>query len=516
MKKISIVLLITTLLFASFTPGFAAMERATLPDSPVTFNGTPIDNQRATYPLIVYKNITYFPMTWDYASALGLSSNYTEARGLVIEKSNSSVNLVQSVTANNNPNASYAVSLPYFPITVNGKKINNAKEPYPLLLFRNITYFPLTWAFAVTEFGWEYSYNNVIGLKIETHPFQPTSPLHEQKTINYGNGDVYKGEMLNTYKDGTGTFTWANGDYYSGEWAMNKKEGTGILMRSNGNSYSGEWRNDDKNGFGTFSFSNSDRYQGEVTQSRYHGIGTFTWANGNQYQGTWIHSKRTGHGIMTYANGDQYEGDFLDDLYDGYGKTTLANGTVKEGIWKAGKLDKSLPAPPTNISVEATTDKTIGIHWTPAENVNYATLYYTTDPAGKWVEMKHADGLTLKLRGTGYTFGQALPGQVYYFKLTSTYSGNESTDSIIVSIQANGGPKSMTTHVIQSQIKQVFEGFKSERSFELANGQVWKQTSFENENSHLFKPDVLIYLDDNEYKMIVEGLDQEITVIRVK
>ena len=38
-------------------------------------------------------------------------------------------------------------------ITVNGKTINNDEEPYPLLVFRDVTYFPLTWRFAVDEFG---------------------------------------------------------------------------------------------------------------------------------------------------------------------------------------------------------------------------------------------------------------------------------------------------------------------------------------------------------------------------
>ncbi len=516
MKKLLSVLLVTVLLLTSFTPGFAALERAKLPDFPVTFNGTPIDNQRATYPLIVYKNITYFPMTWDYASALGLSSNYTEARGLVIEKSNSSVNLVQSVTANNNPNSSYTVSLPYFQITVNGKRINNATEPYPLLLFRNITYFPLTWAFAVTEFGWEYSYTNVTGLKIKTHPFQPTSPQHEQKTLNYGNGDKYVGEVLFSKKDGVGTFTWANGDYYSGEWKAGQKHGTGTLVRANGNSYSGDWHFDEKNGVGTITMFNGDRYTGDVIKATYSGIGTYTWANGDEYKGVWLNGERTGDGMFTFTNGDRYVGEFENGKYDGYGKLTKADGNIMEGTWNNGTLSKSMPQAPSNITLEVVSDNKIALHWTPAANTNYATLYVATNPAGPWADMRYADGSEIKLRGIGYTFADAVFKEGYYFKMTSTSSGIESKDSMIISANTGDTGNTITHHVIQSKIKYKFNGYKNAKVFELENGQIWKQTSFESKTAKRFMPEVLIFLAHGQYKMIIEGYDEELTVVRVK
>jgi len=46
--------------------------------------------------------------------------------------------------------------------------IDNTKEEYPLLLFRGLTYFPLTWRFAVDEFGWAYSFNHKDGLIINS------------------------------------------------------------------------------------------------------------------------------------------------------------------------------------------------------------------------------------------------------------------------------------------------------------------------------------------------------------
>ena len=54
-------------------------------------------------------------------------------------------------------------------ILVNGKQIENSSEEYPVLRFRDVTYLPLTWRFAVEEFGWEYSYSQEYGISICSH-----------------------------------------------------------------------------------------------------------------------------------------------------------------------------------------------------------------------------------------------------------------------------------------------------------------------------------------------------------
>lgn len=49
---------------------------------PIQLNGITIDNQYAQYPLLLYKDITYVPMTWDYAQALGLDIHWSRNYGL--------------------------------------------------------------------------------------------------------------------------------------------------------------------------------------------------------------------------------------------------------------------------------------------------------------------------------------------------------------------------------------------------------------------------------------------------
>ena len=44
-------------------------------------------------------------------------------------------------------------------------------------------------------------------------------------TINYENGDIYKGEIKNSEKDGNGIMIYNEGDLYDGYWKDDQKEG---------------------------------------------------------------------------------------------------------------------------------------------------------------------------------------------------------------------------------------------------------------------------------------------------
>ena len=148
---------------------FAAQESVsvTLPKFSVRLNNNKVDNQYREYPLLVYKDMTYFPMTWYDCRLLGLETEWTEKGGLKIEEEAVASSYVSYKTKNKNGNI-YNAAVPSFKITVNGKVIDNKKEEFPLLNFKNVTYFPLTWKFAHDEFGWEYSWDQRNGLTINS------------------------------------------------------------------------------------------------------------------------------------------------------------------------------------------------------------------------------------------------------------------------------------------------------------------------------------------------------------
>ncbi|HCF49320.1 MAG TPA: DUF5050 domain-containing protein, partial [Syntrophomonas sp.] len=122
-------------------------------------NGVVIDNSYSQYPLLVYKDITYFPMTYYDCRFLGLESLWNSHTGLVVVKTDVNWDYHKySASAKNS--SSYNARVASFRVTVNGKEIDNSSKKYPLLLFRNVIYFPLTWRFAVDEFGWNYSFDH--------------------------------------------------------------------------------------------------------------------------------------------------------------------------------------------------------------------------------------------------------------------------------------------------------------------------------------------------------------------
>lgn len=145
-----------------------AALNVTVPQFAVNINGQTVSSDYRQYPLIVYNDITYFPMTYHDAQFLGLSTTWDGATStLSVSKTESSGNYHDYLGSTLNKRNDYAERCS-FNVIVNGKAIDNASEEYPLLLYRNVTYFPLTWRFGVTEFGWSYNFTSESGLVISS------------------------------------------------------------------------------------------------------------------------------------------------------------------------------------------------------------------------------------------------------------------------------------------------------------------------------------------------------------
>ncbi|WP_426446271.1 DUF5050 domain-containing protein [Paenibacillus sp. S-38] len=167
----------------------AEAVEATYPPFPVTVNKTALDGVHSVYPLLLHKGVTYFPMTWNYTSALGLSVSWDTEKGLSLDKVKGTCGPVpQTLLAEvqNSGAAEGAIRVP-FPVTVNGKEIDALNEPYPVLLYRNITYFPMTWRFTKEEFGWQSDWEDVHGYSIQSCIGADTAK-QQQAALNLSNG----------------------------------------------------------------------------------------------------------------------------------------------------------------------------------------------------------------------------------------------------------------------------------------------------------------------------------------
>ncbi len=171
-RKIVFLISVLVIILCSFSTVSGEQDKSIikikLPSFPVTLNGQLVDNDYSKYPFIVYKNITYFPMTYSGCRFLGVESEWKgNQEGLIIEKADVTA-AYNAYKASFKNLKSYNAKIAPFPIKVNGKTINNSQEQYPLLYFRDIIYFPMTWKFCVDEFGWSYSFDDTNGLEIKS------------------------------------------------------------------------------------------------------------------------------------------------------------------------------------------------------------------------------------------------------------------------------------------------------------------------------------------------------------
>ncbi|UJF35901.1 DUF5050 domain-containing protein [Paenibacillus hexagrammi] len=123
---------------------------------------------------MVYHDITYVPMTWYDSRLLGLEATWSAEHGLDIKQNQVASSYMHYQFEHHNGNT-YTAEVPASEVTINGKVIDNTKEEYPLLSFRDVTYFPLTWRFAHDEFGWDYEWDHTNGLSISSNNTQVQS-----------------------------------------------------------------------------------------------------------------------------------------------------------------------------------------------------------------------------------------------------------------------------------------------------------------------------------------------------
>lgn len=165
-------------LFHSFSrPTFAINYNVpvSLPSFQVEIDTQVRENLFSKYPLIVYNDITYFPLTFHDCNILGLSVQWTPEDGLVIDKKEGYAGEMKDQSTDiSNPERDYAALVP-FPVRINGKQIDNTKEEYPVLFYRDITYIPWTWKFS-QELGSIYRFDNIKGLRIRSHFFVSAFP----------------------------------------------------------------------------------------------------------------------------------------------------------------------------------------------------------------------------------------------------------------------------------------------------------------------------------------------------
>lgn len=184
MKKLIVLLLTVCIILTSMSVSVFANEKSVtvvIPDYQIIIDDSLVYYADSVYPFLNYKGITYLPMTYEYARAMNLATGYLEGSSFMVAYNPCDDKLpVYETTANHKNNT--AVIPEEYNIYVNGKKADNSSSEYPLLNFRDVTYFPMTWEYAVDNFGWNLSFdNNIFKIYTENNTVARWSLIEKNK-----------------------------------------------------------------------------------------------------------------------------------------------------------------------------------------------------------------------------------------------------------------------------------------------------------------------------------------------
>lgn len=174
--------------------------KVTTPTFPVRLNGFYTGDDEF-FPIIVYKDISYIPLTQDMAERLNLRVWWDDnTKSISIKKHpvRNDFSFGSFGAPSRQIAQRHSATIPQYTIYVNDKKLDMKKEPYPVLNLNNITYFPLTWRFAVKEFGWKYDFSAQDGLQIFSLNYNP-SLLPNDKV--YGDSGTPKHHSFTALKE---------------------------------------------------------------------------------------------------------------------------------------------------------------------------------------------------------------------------------------------------------------------------------------------------------------------------
>lgn len=140
---------------------------ASVPGFQIKVKGQVIDSTYTKYPFLSYKNITYIPLTYEVCNTLGIAINWDSTTGLALNKGISSGFLIApDYGGYNYSGENKEIAYPKFNIYLNGQWVNNGSITYPFMIYNDVTYMPLTWDNAVSQFGLSYFWEPLNGLSI--------------------------------------------------------------------------------------------------------------------------------------------------------------------------------------------------------------------------------------------------------------------------------------------------------------------------------------------------------------
>jgi hypothetical protein len=158
-------------------------------------------------------------------------------------------------------------------------------------------------------------------------------------TMYYENGDVQISNWYNDIAHGCGVLEKKDGTRYLGKWRDGKLHWTkNQIQFTDGSLYEGSLINGEVTGKGTMMYSNGDVYQGEWKKGKWHGEGAVKYTKGEIYKGEFSENERCGKGKCKWPSGLIYDGEWKEDTLHGNGilDGTEYDNRIHTGPWVYG------------------------------------------------------------------------------------------------------------------------------------------------------------------------------------
>jgi hypothetical protein len=136
-----------------------------IPHFKVSVCGNEMNHSSAKYPMFVYNDITYIPLTWSMCNALGITSEFDET-GLSLTSGQAKSTVFEPIVAEYTRESDEVDIVDSdMTIWIDGVQLKEDSD-YPIKNYNGVTYIPLTWDMA-SKLGVEYTYSEDSGLDIQ-------------------------------------------------------------------------------------------------------------------------------------------------------------------------------------------------------------------------------------------------------------------------------------------------------------------------------------------------------------
>lgn len=183
MRKIRVLLVACIVCFTLssvcvFANGEDTFVNVSIPTFDITVNDMKYNSRYSEYPFLIYNDITYMPMTYDFATFMGINITFEKGVNEVYHKGETILHigngtktqneLGQYIKETQNKNVDTAVIPGYHTYISEDNTEYDNKSLYPVLNYKGVTYLPLTWDIMHTKLDWNYTFDSEKGLIIDS------------------------------------------------------------------------------------------------------------------------------------------------------------------------------------------------------------------------------------------------------------------------------------------------------------------------------------------------------------